>query len=70
MEVCRVMDEKWMNEHEKDYGMQDMDSMSRSNVWKDYGCMWDNVWIMCKGYGRCIWMDGSKVEVKIKDGKG
>ena len=46
------MDGKWMNEHErdKDYGMQYMDSMSRSNTWKNYGCMQDNVWKMHKGY--------------------
>ena len=31
-----------MNEHDKDYGMQDMDGMSRSNIWKNYGIMWDS----------------------------
>ena len=61
--------EKWMNEHDKDYGMQDMDDMSRSNRWKEYGGMQENVWIMCKGHGKCIWMDERKVKVKIKDGK-
>ena len=54
------MDEKWTNEHDKDDGMQDMDGMSRSNRWKDYGCMQENVWIMCKGHGKCIWMDERK----------
>ena len=33
-----------MDEHDKDYGMQDMDNMSRSNVWKDYGSMYENGW--------------------------
>ena len=31
------------NEHDKDYGMQDMENMSRSNVWKDYGSMQEYV---------------------------
>ena len=47
--------------------MQDMDSMSRLNIWKNYGRMYDNLWRMCKEYGKCI--DERKVEVKIKDGK-
>ena len=54
-------------EHEKEYGMQDMDSMSRSNIWKNYGSMQDNVWIMRKGHEKWIWMDERKVKVKIKD---
>ena len=58
-----------MDEHDKDYGMQDMHSMSRSNIWKDYGSMYDNVWIERKGHGKCIWMDEKKVKVKIKDGR-
>ena len=58
------MDENGRNEHDKDDGMQDMDDMSRSNKWKEYGCMQENVWIMRKGYG---W---TKMRVKIKDGKG
>ena len=33
-----------MDEHDKDYGMQDMDNMSRSNTWKSYGRMQDNEW--------------------------
>ena len=39
MEVYRSMNGKWMNEHEhdKDYGMQDRDNMSRSNIWRNYG---------------------------------
>ena len=57
-----------MDEHDKDYGMQDMDSMSRSNIWKDYGIK--NVWITRKGHGKCIWMDERKVKFKIKYGKG
>ena len=39
-----------MNAHDKDDGMQDMYNMSRSNIWKNYGHMQDNVWIMRKGY--------------------
>ena len=39
-----------MDEHDKDYGMQDMDNMSRSNRWKDYGMMQENIWMMQKGY--------------------
>ena len=44
------IDGKWTNEHDKYYGMQDMDSMSRSNIWKNYGSMQENVQIMRKGY--------------------
>ena len=50
--------------------MKEMDSMARSNIWKDYGCMQEDVWITRKGHGKCIWMDERKVKVKIKDGKG
>ena len=39
MEVYRSMDGKWMSEHDKGNGMEDMESMSRSNIWKDYGRM-------------------------------
>ena len=39
-----MQDYVWrMDEHDKD---EEMDSMSRSNRWKDYGCMQENVWIM------------------------
>ena len=69
MDVCRSMDEKWTNEHDKDDGMEDMDNMSRSKIWKDYRRIYDNVWIMRKGYRKCIWMDERKMKVKIKDGK-
>lgn len=48
------------DEHDKDYGRKDMDRMSRSNIWKDYGSIYDNVWIMCKGYVKWEygWMEG------------
>ena len=59
-----------MDEHDKGYGMKDMDSMSRSNIWKDYGSMQEDVWITRKGHEKCIWVDERKVKVKIKDGKG
>ena len=41
------MDGKWRNKHEcdKDYGMQDRDNMSRSNIWKHYGSMQEDVWM-------------------------
>ena len=49
-----MYEDEWRtNEHDKDQGMQDRDSMSRSNRWKDYGSMWENVWISAYG-----WMEG------------
>ena len=38
------MDEQRMNEHDKDDGIQDIYNMSRSNIWKNYGSMYDNGW--------------------------
>ena len=37
--------------------------------WKYVGVMDGYEWIMCKGHGKCIWMDERKGKVKIKDGK-
>ena len=31
--------------------------------------MQEDLWIMCKGYGKHIWMDERKMKFKIKDGK-
>lgn len=41
-----------MDEHDKDYEMKNMDSMSTSKRWKEYGSMQDNVWIMHKEHGK------------------
>ena len=34
------------DEHDKNYRMQDMGDMSRSNMWMNDGTMQDNGWIM------------------------